>query len=327
MKKNNILITGGCGFIGSHLVSELSKYNYNITVLDNFSTGRKENIKHINNIDLIKGDISKKSTFKKLSKNYDYVFHLAALADIVPSINNPNKYFEANVIGTQNILNFLKNKNIKKFIYAASSSCYGVPKKFPTKENCILNPQYPYALTKMIGEEIVTHYGKIYNIPYMSLRLFNVYGTKSRTSGTYGAVFGVFLAQLLSNKPLTVVGNGKQSRDFTYVTDVAKAMKKAAFSRKKNYILNVGSGKSVSINQIVKLLECDYVNIPKRPGEPDKTFADITKIKKILNWEPKIDINKGVKKLLQDINYWKDAPVWTPKKIDKATKLWFKYLK
>ncbi len=327
--KKNVLVTGGCGFIGSHLVEKLIKLHFKVIVIDNLSTGRIENInKFINKIVFIKGDIRLPKTFKKIDKiKIDYVFHLAALADIVPSINNPNKYFKSNVVGTEYLLNYFKNKDIKKLVYAASSSCYGIPKQYPTKEKSIMDPKYPYALSKMIGEQLIDHYGKIYNIPYISLRLFNVYGTRSRTSGTYGAVFGVFLAQLLAGKPLTVVGDGKQSRDFTYVSDVVDAMTKSAFSKKKNLILNVGSGKSISINQIVNLLNSEHVNIPKRPGEPDKTFADISKIKSELNWSPKIDISKGIKILLSNIEYWKRAPVWSPKKINNATKLWFKYLK
>lgn len=169
------------------------------------------------------------------------------------------------------------------------------------------------------------HYSKIYKFNACSLRLFNVYGPRSRTSGAYGAVFGVFLKQKLAGKPLTVVGNGKQKRDFTFVLDVVNAFYKA-IKKGNGSILNVGSGKSYSINLIVKLLRENKINIPKRPGEPDQTFADIKKIKKILNWKPVYSLERGVKILIDNINYWKDAPLWTPKKIKKVTKMWFKYL-
>ena len=184
----------------------------------------------------------------------------------------------------------------------------------------------PERFTKKAGEDLISHWSKVYKIPFISLRLFNVYGTRSRTSGTYGAVFGVFLAQKLSKKPFTIVGSGKQKRDFTYVSDVVKAMIKASKSRIKNEILNVGSGSTVSILKIAKLLGGKKVFIRKRPGEPDITFADISKIKKKLNWKPNIKIEQGVSFLLDNIDYWKNAPVWTPKKITKVTKLWFKYL-
>jgi len=323
-----VLVTGGAGFIGSHLVEKLLKQNKKVIIIDNLSTGRIENIKKFKNkVRFIQADISKKGNWEKIITKNSYVFHLAALADIVPSIKFPQKYFNANVKGTLNIVEACKDKGIKKIIYAASSSCYGIPKNFPTPEKEILSPQYPYALTKKLGEDIVMHWGKIFRIPSISLRLFNVYGTRSRTSGAYGAMFGVFLAQKLKNKPYTVVGNGNQRRDFTYVTDVVNAFIMASKSRINYEIFNVGSGKSVSVNTIVKLLGGKKIFIKKRPGEPECTFAKISKIKRILKWKPKIDIKEGINKLLLDIDYWRKAPVWTPKKINNATKIWFKYLK
>lgn len=328
MKK--VLVTGGAGFIGSHIVENLLSLKFNVIVLDNLSTGRLENLDNFKkSVDFIKCDLSdyqKLYKFKNKFEKLDYVIHLSALADIVPSIENPYKYFESNVLGTLNLLKILKLKKIKKFLYAASSSCYGLPNKFPTNENEVINPMYPYALTKRLGEEILLHWSKVYKFPFISLRLFNVYGTRSRTSGTYGAMFGVFLAQKLKNKPFTVVGNGKQTRDFTYVTDVADAFIAAMKSDIFYDIFNVGSNATVSVNKITDLLGGKKLYIPKRPGEPDCTFADISKIKKKLNWYPKITIEDGVSKLLNNINYWKSAPLWTPKKIDKATKSWFKYL-
>ena len=322
------IVTGGAGFIGSHLVEKLLKQNKKVIIIDNLSTGRIENIKKFKNkVRFIQADISKKGNWEKIITKNSYVFHLAALADIVPSIKFPQKYFNANVKGTLNIVEACKDKGIKKIIYAASSSCYGIPKNFPTPEKEILSPQYPYALTKKLGEDIVMHWGKIFRIPSISLRLFNVYGTRSRTSGAYGAMFGVFLAQKLKNKPYTVVGNGNQRRDFTYVTDVVNAFIMASKSRINYEIFNVGSGKSVSVNTIVKLLGGKKIFIKKRPGEPECTFAKISKIKRILKWKPKIDIKEGINKLLLDIDYWRKAPVWTPKKINNATKIWFKYLK
>ena len=171
--------------------------------------------------------------------------------------------------------------NIKRFIYSASSSCYGIPKTYPTDETAKLDPQYPYALTKKLGEDLVLHFSKVYNLNATSLRFFNVYGPRSRTSGAYGAVFGVFLAQKLFNKPFTVVGDGKQKRDFTYVSDVVEAIYEISKSKKlSNQVFNVGSGNTISINKITKLLGGKKINIPKRPGEPNITFADIKKLKK-----------------------------------------------
>jgi UDP-glucose 4-epimerase len=326
MKK--CVVLGGAGFIGSHLCDLLIKKKYQVYVIDNLSTGRLSNISHIKNkLKFIKADISKQGNWQKYFQNTKYVFHLAALADIVPSIENPKKYFESNVTGTLNVLEAVKKFRIKKIIYAASSSCYGIPNKYPTKENQKIDIRYPYALTKYVAEEIIINWSKIYNLKYISLRLFNVYGTRSRTSGTYGAMFGVFLTQKLNKQPFTVVGSGKQKRDFTYVTDVTQAFYLSAVSKIENEIFNVGTGNTVSVNKIVSLLKGPRIKIPRRPGEPDITFASIKKIRKKLKWKPKIKIEQGIKFLLNEIEYWKNAPLWTPKKIKLATRSWFKYLK
>ncbi len=322
------IVTGGAGFIGSHLVDELIKENHEVTVLDDFSTGRLKNLDHIKDkINVVECDLSKKGKWSNNLQGADNIFHLSALADIVPSIQKPENYFQANVIGTFNIMEEARKHKVKKLIYSASSSCYGIPKIFPTNEESAIDPKYPYALTKYMGENIVMHWSKLYDLNAISLRFFNVYGTRSRTSGTYGAVFGVFLAQKLSGVPFTVVGDGNQTRDFTYVTDAVKAIIMASKSNVKNKIYNVGSGNHVSVNYLIKLLDGKKVFIPKRPGEPDCTFADITKIQNELNWKPQVSIEEGVKKVLKEIDYWKEAPVWTPEKIKKETQDWFKHIK
>ena len=186
---------------------------------------------------------------------------------------------------------------------------------------------YPYALTKMMGEQIVEHWSAVYKIPAISLRLFNVYGPRARTSGTYGAVLGVFLAQKLAGKPLTIVGDGKQTRDFTYVSDVVNAIYMSLISkfiRFEKY--NVGSGTTVSVNTLAAMIGGDVVAIPKRPGEPGCTFADITKIGKDIGWHPSVSINVGLSRLLKDLDHWKTAPVWDPESIEQATQDWFRYL-
>ena len=323
------IVTGGAGFIGSNLVDQLVKKGHKVIVLDNFSTGRKSNLsQHTKkSVKIVKIDISENGRLDKYFKGVRYVFHLAGIADIVPSIEDPHKYFKSNVIGTMNIVRAAKNAKIKKFIYAASASCYGFPKKFPTKENEKIKPMYPYSFVKWQAEELVMHWTKIFDFPAVSLRFFNTYGPRSRTSGAYGAVFGVFFAQKLANKPLTIVGNGNQTRDFIHVDDLVSAIIKAAQSKKVGEIYNGGSGKEVTVNKIAKLIGGKRIHIPKRPGEPDRSLADISKIKRDLKWKPKIKIEKGVKELLSKIDYWKEAPVWTPKRIKKATRIWFKLLK
>lgn len=324
-----VVVTGGAGFIGSHLIDILIKKNHEVICIDNFSTGRKSNLDHIKdlrNLTIVEGDINNQQLLKKCFENSQYVFHLAALADIVPSIQNPEMYYNSNVTGTLNVLMVAKEAKVEKVIYSASSSCYGIPDCYPTSEEAEIRPQYPYALTKRMGEELVIHFGEVYKLPYISLRLFNVYGTRSRTSGTYGAVFGVFLKQKLDGMPYTVVGDGKQTRDFTYVTDVANAFYTAAVSSVRNEIMNVGSGNTHSVQRLIELLGGDVVYIPKRPGEPDCTFADTKKIETLLNWKAQVSFEDGVKNVVNQIDYWRDAPLWCKDNIEEATKDWFKYL-
>jgi UDP-glucose 4-epimerase len=256
----------------------------------------------------------------------DTVFHLAGLADIVPSIQKPMEYCRANITGTLQVLEAARAAGVKRFVYAASSSCYGIPEHYPTAETAPIQPQYPYALSKRLGEEAVLHWGQVYGLGVASLRLFNVYGPRSRTSGTYGAVFGVFLAQKLAGKPLTIVGDGEQQRDFIYVADVAEAFLKAAESDVAGEIFNVGAGRPITVNRLAELIGGPVEHIPKRPGEPDMTFADITKIKKQLGWKPKISFEEGVKRVMERIEDWQTAPVWTAGSIAEANKDWFKYL-
>jgi len=325
----NVLITGGAGFIGSNLCDYLVSKNFKVVIIDNLETGSLKNLKKSKNkIKFIKVDITKKNQLKdKYFKNIDIVFHLAALADIVPSINNPEKYFNTNVKGTLNILQKCKNNGVRKLIYAASSSCYGIPKKIPIKENADINPEYPYALTKYLGECLVLHWSKVYKMHNISLRLFNAYGPRSRTNSNYGAMFGVFLSQKINNKPLTIVKNGKQTRDFLFISDLVKALYKASIFGKKGNIYNVSSGKEISVNKIAKLLNHPVIFIPKRPGEPPRLLGNINKVKKIFKWKPNVSIEKGVEIMVKNISQWKSAPIWTAMKIKKATKNWFKYLK
>ena len=321
------LITGGAGFIGSHLVDALLDKGDEVVVLDNFSTGRPENLRHIEDqINVVKCDLSISGSWEKNFHGVARVFHLAALADIVPSIENPEAYYLANVNGTFNVVEACKKYDIEKLIYSASSSCYGIPDLFPTPETAEIRPQYPYALTKFLGEQIVLHWNSVYNVPSISTRFFNVYGPRSRTSGTYGAVFGVFLAQKLNKKPFTVVGDGTQTRDFTYVTDVVSALISASVSQLNGEVFNIGSDNTYSVNSLVDLLKGEVVYIPKRPGEPDCTWADISKAKNLLNWKPKVSLESVVNSLIDNIDYWAQAPVWDPDSISVATKKWFEYL-
>jgi UDP-glucose 4-epimerase len=231
----------------------------------------------------------------------------------------------ANVQGTVAVLEAARHAGVRKLVYAASSSCYGLAST-PTREDHPVQPQYPYALSKYQGEQAVLHWGKVYKLPVNSIRIFNAYGTRSRTSGAYGAVFGVFLRQKLAGKPFTVVGDGSQRRDFIYATDLATGFLAAAETDKNDEIWNIGAGRPQSINRLVELLGGEATYIPKRPGEPDVTFADITKIGRDLGWAPKVSFEEGVGRILAEIDYWREAPLWTPESIADATKTWFKTL-
>lgn len=324
------IVTGGCGFIGSHLTEMLLQEGHEVIVIDNLSTGRLLNIahlKHLKTLKLVKADISDYNKIESYFKSVDWVFHIAALADIVPSIETPLKYHYSNVNGTISVLEAARRNNIKHLLYAASSSCYGIPDVYPTPETAEIRPQYPYAVTKNLGEQYVMYWNQTYGLPITSLRFFNVYGPRSRTSGTYGAVFGVFLAQKLNGKPFTVVGDGTQTRDFTFVKDVANAcITSVKNERALGQIMNIGSGNTYSVNLLTQLLGGEVIYIPKRPGEPDCTFADITKITQLLNWKPQVTFEQGVKIMVDNIEYWREAPVWDPKSIETATRDWFKYL-
>ena len=320
------LVTGGCGFIGSHLVERLLQEGYEVTVVDNLRTGRRANLKEAlghPSFRLVEDDVTQENQIKDYFEGIDVVFHLAALADIIPSIQRPMEYYQTNVTGTISVLEAARSSGVKRFIYAASSSCYGIPDRYPTSESSPIKPEYPYALTKYLGEQLVLHWGQVYKIDAVSLRLFNVYGPRCRTNGTYGAVMGVFLAQKLADRPLTIVGDGTQTRDFTYVADVVEAFWLACHSNLHHEILNVGSGGTYSVDRLARLIGGPTVHIPKRPGEPDCTFADITKIRSLLGFSPRVSFESGVKKMLARIAEWSGAPVWTPESIASATREWF----
>lgn len=324
-----VLVTGIAGFIGSTLVEKLLQNKHSVVGIDNLSTGKLSNIsRYLDNpyFTFKAEDIRDVKLLSKSVSEVDAVIHLAALADIVPSIDNPEEYFSTNVTGTFNVMSAAKKNKISRVIYAASSSCYGIPDKYPTPENSPIDTRYPYALTKYLGETIVLHWSQVYKISAVSLRLFNVYGLRARTSGTYGAVFGVFLAQKIAGMPLTIVGDGNQTRDFTNVKDVTEAIYLALISNTQG-IFNVGTGKPVSINKIAELIGGEKVFIPKRPGEPDSTHAETSKIAEVLGWKSKISIEEGVAEMIENIDNWEDAPVWNAQSIHKATESWFRYIK
>jgi UDP-glucose 4-epimerase len=322
------VVTGGAGFIGSHMVDLLLEQGFSVRVIDSLIGGRLDNIAHHQNncyFELQERDIRSFMPGDPFFEGVSYVFHFAGIGDIVPSIERPMEYMSVNVQGTVNMLECARHAKVKKFVYAASSSCYGLANT-PTKEADPIDPKYPYALSKYQGEQAAFHWHEVYKLPVNSIRIFNAYGTRSKTSGAYGAVFGVFLRQKIAEKPFTVVGDGTQTRDFLFVTDVAKAFLAAAQTPISGEFFNLGAGNPKSVNRLVELLGGQVLYISKRPGEPDCTWADISKITKVLDWQPLVSFEDGVEMILNNISYWENAPLWDPKSIEIATKTWFKYM-
>jgi UDP-glucose 4-epimerase len=319
------VVTGGAGFIGSHMVDLCVAEGYRVHVLDNLSGGRLANLaQHEGNADVVveERDIRALQPGESLFRDARIVVHFAGIGDIVPSIERPAEYMSVNVQGTVQVLEAARAAGVGKFVYAASSSCYGLAAT-PTGEDHPIDPRYPYALSKYQGEQAALHWHQVYRLPVNSIRIFNAYGTRSRTSGAYGAVFGVFLKQKLAGKPFTVVGDGTQRRDFLYVTDVARAFLAAAETERDGRIYNLGAGRPQSVNRLVELLGGPVVQIPKRPGEPDSTWADISRITFELGWRPRVPFEAGVGMILENIDYWRDAPLWDPESIGAATRTWF----
>ena len=322
------VVTGGAGFIGSHMVDLLLDRGYRVRVIDDLSGGREANLEcHGQNPDLTCrwSDIRTLNPGDPSFADCRYVFHFAGIGDIVPSIERPIDYMDINVQGTVRVLECARAANVRKLVYAASSSCYGLAAT-PTGEDHPIAPQYPYALSKYMGEQAVFHWGDVYRLPVNAICIFNAYGPRVRTTGAYGAVFGVFFRQKLAGKPFTVVGDGTQRRDFVYVTDVASAFLAAAETDQVGERFNVGAGAPQTVNRLVELLGGEVVYVPKRPGEPDCTFADIGKVTKSLGWRPQVPFEQGVQRMMQQIDHWKDAPLWDPASIAQATKTWFEFL-
>ena len=322
------VVTGGAGFIGSHMVDLLLARDFDVRVIDNLTGGRESNLAHH------AGDARLSAEWKDIREvtpgdpvfdGATYVFHFAGIGDIVPSIERPVDYMDVNVQGTVRVLEAARAAEVKKFVYASSSSCYGLADT-PTDEHHVIQPQYPYALSKYQGEQAAFHWHQVYKLPVNAICIFNAYGTRVRTTGAYGAVFGVFLKQKLEGKPFTVVGDGTQSRDFVYASDVATGFLAAAETEVSGERFNLGAGNPQSVNRLIGLIGGDVVYVPKRPGEPDCTYADITKITDTLGWKTEVSFEDGVARMMAEIQHWQDAPLWDPDSIEVATKTWFDFL-
>ena len=300
MKK--VIVTGGAGFIGSNLVDKLIEQGVEVTILDNLSTGKEENINP--KAKFINCDISTASETDMLFyiNGADVVFHLAALARVQPSIEDPISFNEVNVKGTLNVLLAAHKAKVKRVVYSASSSCYGDATKFPTPEEHSTNPLSPYGLQKYVGEQYCIMFSEVYDLDTVSLRYFNVYGERMNLEGAYCLVLGIFAQKMLEGKPLTINNDGEQRRDFTYVGDVVEANILAATHKEplNGEVFNIGNGKEFTVNEIADMLggEKQYGN---KVIEPFRTLADNSKALLMLNWDPKGDLPTWVEKYKKDL--------------------------
>ena len=293
----NYLVTGGAGFIGSNIVDELVNRGDRVTILDNLSTGNRENVN--SKAAFVNADIRELEEIAQTFKGVEGVFHLAAFPRVQTSIEDPGMTNGHNVTGTLNVLLAARDAGVRRVVYSASSAAYGDASSLPTREDSQISPMSPYGLQKYIGEEYCRLFSLLYGLQAVSLRYFNVYGSRMTDSGAYYTVIKAHLNQRAKNQPLLITGDGKQTRDFIHVRDVARANILAMESNNvgNGEVINIGSGKSHSINEIASYIGGRVKHIPSRI-EPRDTLANITLAKKLLGWKPKEDLPRAIKELL-----------------------------
>ncbi len=307
---SKFLVTGGAGFIGSHIVEALVQQGQKVRVLDNFSSGKINNLKGLEKkIDLIRGDICSKATCFRATRGIDYVLHQAALRSVPKSMLEPHAYNRVNIDGTLNMLEACSRNKVKRFVFASSSSVYGEVENYPQKENFLPRPISPYALSKLTGEHYCNIFSLHFGLSTVALRYFNVFGPRQALDDDYAVVIPKFINCLLGNRPTPIFGTGRQSRDFTFVQNVVSANLLAASSYKGLFgIFNIAAGKNITILELVKILNklmgkaIQPKLLPVRPGDVFKTLADISSAKRLLNFEPSVDFIEGLRITL---NYWK----------------------
>lgn len=289
-----IIVTGGAGFIGSHLVDKLIEKGQQVTVLDNLSTGKKE---HLNpRAEFQEVDICQLEKIKPFFKEKEVVFHLAAIPRVPISVKDPVGTSSVNILGTLNVFKAAVDSGVKRVIFISSSSVYGDQEKFPLREDMIPNPLSPYGLQKSVGEQFAKLFTTLYKIPIISLRYFNCYGPRIDFDSDYSLVLGKFLRLRNEDKPLTIFGDGEQTRGFCFVGDVVEATIRAGDSEKLRggEVINIGSEKSHSVNYLAELIGGEKQYLPPRPGDALQTKADITKARNLLGWVPKVSFEEGV---------------------------------
>lgn len=292
------LVTGGAGFIGSNLVDALIARGDEVIVLDNLSTGKKENINVKATLHV--ADIKNLSEIKPLFNGVDFVFHVAALPRVQYSVDFPFETNENNISGSLNVLLAARDAKVKRLVYSASSSAYGSQKMLPLKESMAAMPLSPYAIQKYVVEHYAAVFSSIYGLPTVSLRYFNVYGPRQASEGAYATAISVFMRQKANGEKLTITGDGEQTRDFTHVSDIVRANMLAAESDRvgSGEVINIGSGKNWSINKVASLVGGEIAYVPARPGEARDSLADIGQARELLGWQPLMPLEDGIKALL-----------------------------
>jgi UDP-glucose 4-epimerase len=296
------VVTGGLGFIGSHVVDLLVQQGMEVAVVDNLATGQETNLNPLATLHRI--DLGDLNTLKQVSYGAEFFFHMAALPRIQPSFDHPKEHEEVNVIGTIRCLQAVMGKSIQKFVFSGSSAIYGNATSLPTPESAPPDLLNPYALQKFAAEQYCLILGRRFGIPVVSLRYFNVYGPRSfnpkNPQSAYSSVVGIFTHNRRAGNPLTITGDGQQTRDFVHVQDVAKANLAVAYSDRSLETYNVGSGIGTTVNQLAQIIGGEVIHAPERSGEARHTVADITKIEQEVGWSPEISLEKGITRLLQE---------------------------
>lgn len=312
------LVTGGAGFIGSHLVALLLERDHQVVVVDDLSGGRVDHLDGalerygflLRIVDMLDAE-----SLSDCFSGVDWVFHLAARSNAEEARGRPARALESHVQATLQVLECARHFRLKSFVYAASASCYGAAPPLPTPETAPAAPADPLAVTKHMGEQLVLEWSRLYALPAVSLRLFDVYGTRAPLGPSSGSVAAVFLAQRAASAPLTIAGDGAQTRDFVHVDDVCRAMLAAAERGVAGEAINVGSGVGTSVRRLAELVGGPTVTAPARPNDVRHRVADIRRARRLLDWRPEISIEEGIRGLLHQLEAWQDAPVWTPESL------------
>ena len=292
------LVTGGCGFIGGHIVDKLISLNHEVVVVDNYSAECNDNFHHNPKAEYHNVDINDYHKLLRRFQDVEYVFHLAAQARIMVCMESPKQAGQTNFMGTFNVLEASRISQVKRVVYSSTSSAYGLRNDPPLKEDMPRDCLNPYSVTKVAAEDLVKMYYTLWGLEGVIFRYFNVYGERQPTRGQYAPVIGLFQKQKAAGGPMTVVGDGEQRRDYTHVSDVVGANISAAFTDNKEAlgeVINVGPGTDHSVNQLTELIGGQTEYIPERPGEARETLADITKLKTLLNYQPKIKLENWIK--------------------------------